>query len=429
MYWETSNYIGTLNIFVVLIALFHIWNKKTLKFLILILLLYSLTFETPSNLAEKIIPCFSWFRSPVKLILFINILLMPLLAYGIKFILNKKLKVNILFIILLLLFSSFVFLYRESLLYLIIPSNFDRKDLENIIFSFKIPAIIFFIFSILLYFKKQLIPKIIIIILLIIEPIIVMKLYSRPFFFKNDYKYEYILKEDFNEQPRFASYNRYNLTYNAENIVGRAQDKLKNYLVFIGKAKNITIMELLRCKYLVDENSGSIKKLNNNTLNRINFIYDYRIETNREKIHALLYNNNNNKLKLSETVFLEKEPKYKPYNKGEYDFKIMFFNENKIDFECNTTEPVIILYTDNYARGWKAYNIENPKEEYKILCADYIYKAISVDKGYHKIRFEYMPLSFVLGKWISFVSWIIFIIFIFFCYTKNKFKRNKHLTK
>ena len=128
MYWETSNYIGALNIFVILIALFHVWNKKTLKLLILILILYSLTFKTTSNFAQHIIPCFSWFRSPIKLILFINILLMPLLAYGIEFIMNKKLKINIFFIILLLIFSVFILLYKENISNLIIPSNFDRKD-------------------------------------------------------------------------------------------------------------------------------------------------------------------------------------------------------------------------------------------------------------------------------------------------------------
>ena len=111
------------------------------------------------------------------------------------------------------------------------------------------------------------------------------------------------------------------------------------------------------------------------------------------------------------TVILEKEPYFKPQAKGVYDINILSFNENAIDFEINTTEPAIILYADNYTKDWRAYNIDNPKQKYEIICADYIYKSISVDKGYHKIRFEYKPISFIAGKWISIISWIIFIFF------------------
>ena len=422
MYWETSNYIGTLNIFVILISLLHIWNKNILKIFILILLLYLLTFENIFNFTQHIIPCFSWFRSPIKIIFFINIFLMLLLAYGIQFILYSNKKINIFVICLLFLFSISIIYYHDFFSNLIIPNNFYKKALENVVFSFKIPAIFFLFFSILLYLKKYLISKIIIIILLIIEPILVMKLYSKPFIYKNDYKYSYILNKPFNEQTRFHSYNRYNLKYDTENVVGRAPDKLKNFLIFDIDLTNSNIKSLMRIKYIVDDDSGVIQEENIKTLNRINVFYNYKVETNKKTTYKNLSDNDFN---VFDTIILEKEPKFKPQTKGEYKINVLSFNENSIDFECNTTEPAIIMYTDNYANGWKAYNIEKPKETYEIICADYIYKAISINKGNHKIRFEYKPSSFITGMWISVISWIIFFFSIFLYHINNKLKKTK----
>ena len=424
MYWETSNYIGTLNIFVVLISLLHVRSKNIFKILFLILLFYSLTFENVFSLMQHVIPCLSWFRSPVKIIFFINIFLMLLLAYGIQFILYDKRKINIFFICLLLLFSLLILNYNNFFSNLIIPTNFYKKDLGNLIFSFKIPAIFFLFFSILLYFKKHLISKAILIILLIIEPIIVMKSYSKPFIYENNYSYSYILNKYFNEQPRFHSYNRYNLKYNTENIVGRGPDKLRNFLtfdlMFDEELSSNNIKSLLRLKYMVDDNSGFVKEVPVKTLNRINVFYDYVVIENKKAIYEIL---NNDEFNVFDIAILEEEPSFKHQAEGKYEINILSFNENSIDFECNTTEPAIIMYTDNYAKGWKAYNIENPKEKYKIICADYIYKAISVDKGNHKIRFEYKPISFIVGKWISMISWIIFFFSIFLYHMNIKLKK------
>jgi hypothetical protein len=244
-----------------------------------------------------------------------------------------------------------------------------------------------------------------------------MKSFSHKTTLQRNYKYENISKENFNEQPRFYSYNRYNLKYDAENISGLSVDKLKNYLLFYRKKRNNNIWGILRCNYIVDFKTGLSKKLDIKTLNRINLFYDYITENNKNTIYENLYNEDFN---IFDTVILEKEPYFKPQTKGIYNINIVSFNENSIDFEVTTTEPAIVLYTDNYTKDWKAYNIENPKQEYEIICADYIYKAISIDKGHHKIRFEYKPLTFIISAWISIISWIIFISFSVILILKKK---------
>ncbi len=405
LFWETSNYIGVLNFFIVLLAIFHIHNKQILKFLFIVLLLYSLTFNPISKIAENIIPCFSWFRGYIKLTFFANILLFPILAYGIRFILSRKLRINLLFIIFLLSFSVLIILFKEKISFLT-----TYQYANSTYYALKVLSILVLFFSVLLLLKKHSFFSMIIIFLFVIEPIIVMRSYSKPITiednYKNNYKHYNISKSDLNKQPRFYLDKMQNLKYDTENVLGSFPEKLKNYLSFYLKKKNDNIWKLLRCN-------------KNNNLNRINVFFDYKVETNKEKIYKDLFDESFN---IFNTVILEKEPQFKPQTTGEYTIKIISFNENSIEFECNTTEPAIIMYTDNYARGWKAYNIENPKEKYKIICADYIYKAISINQGNHKIRFEYKPLSFIIGMWISIISWIIFMFFAFLLYYKKKTK-------
>ena len=166
----------------------------------------------------------------------------------------------------------------------------------------------------------------------------------------------------------------------------------------------------------MDLRTSSIKKTQNKTLNRINFYYDYQTEADKNKIYEKLSDKD---FDIFNTIILEEEPQYKPYTKGKYSLNILGFNENSIEFECTTTEPIIILYTDNYSRGWKAYEIDNPKQEYEVMCADYLYKAISIDKGHHKIRIEYKPLSFIVGLWISIISWIVCLFFYIVVYIRK----------
>lgn len=422
MFWETSNYIGTLNFFTILLVLFHIRNKSIGKNIFIVLLIYFLTFQPFSELANKIIPCFSWFRGTVKLNFFTSIFILPLLAVGIKSILSKDFKINISFIVFLLIFSIGILLFREKILNFFLYNVYTNNNIKNIVDqSILITTFLIFTFSVLLYFRKYTISKIFIILLIIIDPIVVTRMYLKPKLITQNFKYEYITNAPFNEHPRFSAYKNFNLLYDAENVSGLYSDKLRNFAILDREQEytpNKNILELLRLKYTIELRTSGIKKTENKTLNRINFYYSYTTETDKEKIYKILSNNNFN---IFDKIVLEKEPKYKPISKGNYNLNILSFNENSIEFECDTTEPAIILYTDNYSRGWKAYEIDNPKKKYEIICADYIYKAISIDKGYHKIRFEYKPLSFVAGMWISIFSWIIFAFFwIFSCIKKQK---------
>ena len=424
-YWETSEYIGIASFIIILLSIIHIHNKENLKYLFIVLILYFLSFEFISNIICNFIPFWTSFRSPIKLNFFVNFFMLPILAYGIKYLLHNETKINKYFLFSLLIFSILLIYFKNNIINMLVSiSQYNTlKNIADLDYCLLLSALFILFFTLIIFLKKYLFAKVILFLLLVIEPIFVVRQYFKLFVFDNDYRYEYSQTDEFNKQARFFSNVYYNLKYNCENISGSCPDLLYNYFKFtkyLQKSFNEeNILGLLRCNYIVDDETKTVRKTNIQTLNRLNIFYDYKIETNKEKIFELLSRKDFN---IFNTVVLEKQPQYEVKDKGDYKLNILYFDENSIEFECKTNKPAIILYTDNYSRGWRAYNLDNSKEKYEIICADYIYKAISINEGNHKIRIEYKPLSFIIGMWISIVSWIIFISFFIFFYIKIFYK-------
>ncbi len=424
LYWETSNYIGIISLFVVLVGLFHVRNKNIFKYLVFAFVIYLFSFKMFSNVASWIIPFFSAFRSPIKLNFFVVIFLLPILAYGLKYILSKETKINKKFVLIFLFCTLIMVVFKSNIVNVLVNVSNRTNGFSILCFDLSVMtlAVLVLIFSVLLCLKQYKLSKIILLVLLVIEPAAVMRFCSRPFHFYNDYKYKYTQEYPFNQQKRFFSNDYYNLNYNAENLSGSTSDTLANYLIFMKHLEkpfnDQNIFGMLRCNYIVDDATKEVEKNNFQTLSRLNIYYDYKVETDKEKIYEML---SESQFNIFDTVIVEKQPQYEIKDKGEYKLNITAFDENSMDFEIETTKPAIILYTDNYSKGWYAYNIENPKEEYEVICADYIYKAISVNEGKRKIRIEYKPKSFIFGMYISIISWILFVFLcIFFIFRRKK---------
>ena len=424
LYWETTNYIGIISLFVILVGLIHVRNKDIFKYLIFALVIYLFSFETFSNIANWIVPFFAAFRSPVKLNLFAVIFLLPILAYGLQYILSKDTKINKVFVLVFLVCALVMVIFRGNIVNALVNISHKTNGFSILCFDLSVMtlAVLALIFSVLVCLKKYAISKVIILILLVMEPAAIMRFCSRPFHFYNDYRHKYTQEYDFNHQKRFFSNDYYNLSYTAENLSGSTPDTLANYLIFMKhlekpfNAQNI--FGLLRCNYIVDDTTRDVERNNFNTLARLNVYYDYKVETDKEKIYEML---SEEQFNIFDTVIMEKQPQYEIKDKGEYVLNITECDENSIEFECETSKPAIILYTDNYSKGWIAYDIENPKEKYEVVCADYIYKAISVNEGKHKIKIEYKPKSFIAGMYISIISWILFVFLcVFFICGKKK---------
>lgn len=94
--------------------------------------------------------------------------------------------------------------------------------------------------------------------------------------------------------------------------------------------------------------------------------------------------------------------------------EIESYKSNTVDILVDSKIRQFLFLSDSFYPGWKAYVDE---EETKILRANYLFRAVVIEPGKHRVRFEYDPLSFKLGSAITIAT--IFICGIF--YFRKKF--------
>jgi len=78
--------------------------------------------------------------------------------------------------------------------------------------------------------------------------------------------------------------------------------------------------------------------------------------------------------------------------------------------EASVPCPAMLLITDSYARGWRASSVGQSSSTYRVLRADYAFMAIPLSPGYHKIKLEYAPRGFFVGRWISLAGLIFYLM-------------------
>ena len=74
------------------------------------------------------------------------------------------------------------------------------------------------------------------------------------------------------------------------------------------------------------------------------------------------------------------------------------YRPNYISIDAELVKPGFLFLSDSYYPGWKAY-VDG--RETKIYRANFMFRAVALDRGAHKIEFVYDPLSFKLGMVIS----------------------------
>ena len=102
--------------------------------------------------------------------------------------------------------------------------------------------------------------------------------------------------------------------------------------------------------------------------------------------------------------------------------KLGFISEsnNRLRLLVQATESTLLVLSDTYFPGWKAF-VDG--QETKIYRANYAFRAIPLGAGAHRVEFVYDPLSFKLGAGVTFLGIIgCFIVGLFPRYPIHKQK-------
>ena len=134
-------------------------------------------------------------------------------------------------------------------------------------------------------------------------------------------------------------------------------------------------------------------------------VCDYTVETDSQKIISAMFKKGQD---LKKRIILEKDPKIgKCLAPGEA--KIATYSSNRIEIDTNSLDTNLLFLSDNYFPGWKAF-VDG--REVPIYRADFTFRAISVEKGSHKVIFVYSPKTFNIGLKLAGVG-VLFLILLF----------------
>jgi hypothetical protein len=206
---------------------------------------------------------------------------------------------------------------------------------------------------------------------------------------------------------------------------GLDPDEATAYLNF--KQHN-PLFSMLRCRYVFVEKDGvtNIAEVGSG-LPHLLLLDEYSVQAGRDAICARMSRKGFDPRR---EVILESEPDPRP-QRGAAEGRVRLVNSSSdwLEIEADVPRPMILLVTDSYSKGWKAYPLSGSgaQQKYTVQPANYVLRAIALQAGHHHLRLEYLPRSFVIGKWISIVALVLYASLLVCLVVAARSKEPSHL--
>ena len=142
----------------------------------------------------------------------------------------------------------------------------------------------------------------------------------------------------------------------------------------------------------------------------------YRVETSGEKLLSLMFDERSN---LKEEVFLEENIDQEISSEAHGEAAIKSYKPNEIIIEASSSGRAILILSEPFYLGWKAFVDNSPT---KIYRANYAFRGVVIPEGMHQVRLSYEPDSFKTGILLSAIGatgTVILVSFLFFWSAKR----------
>ena len=132
-------------------------------------------------------------------------------------------------------------------------------------------------------------------------------------------------------------------------------------------------------------------------------VQDIQDKTFHPAKEVLLYeepwDKNSSELRVRSSELVKtKDKTVKKQEKRQNEVSIIDYRNNSIKLNVNTDRPKILVLSETYYPGWKAY-VDG--QEKKILKANFAFRAIPLSAGQHEVEFVYDPWTFKIGLYIT----------------------------
>jgi hypothetical protein len=167
---------------------------------------------------------------------------------------------------------------------------------------------------------------------------------------------------------------------------------------------------MLRLGYVFGQHADELETAEAPTppMPHLEIVSNYRVLQDRDAIFGALHSDN---FDPKREVILESEPEPRPVpNESPGAATIVAESTDALTIEADVNQPAILLITDVYTSAWRAVSLSGSvQSNYQLLPANYILRAVPFAAGHHRLRVEYAPSGFAIGKWISIVSAVLFL--------------------
>jgi hypothetical protein len=194
---------------------------------------------------------------------------------------------------------------------------------------------------------------------------------------------------------------------------GDDPEKVTGYQAF----KNIhPRYDLLRCKYVLFPQQGGPTRIVETPggLPKFLLVNDWRVVEKRDDVFAAIVRPEFNP---RHSVLLERRPAGWAARSaastdsagGPGQVRILRESTGWQEVEVTLVKPAILLQTDLYTPNWHVYALlGSARASYELIPADYILRAVPLQAGTHRLRIEYRPGKFIVGKRVSLASLAVF---------------------
>lgn len=166
------------------------------------------------------------------------------------------------------------------------------------------------------------------------------------------------------------------------------------------------MIQLLNLKYVITKNGKKalcLLKLENPG-KRWFLTGDYEIIPDKEKLFTRL---NSSEFDPFEKIIFQEDPRVAKVKNMKGEATLIQYIPDKIEFKINCDKPAFFFLSEIYFPGWK---VKIDRKDSKIYRADYIFRAIHLDKGEHNVIFNYCPPYLREGILVSLLSIFILLV-------------------
>lgn len=213
---------------------------------------------------------------------------------------------------------------------------------------------------------------------------------------------------------------------------------LRRYAEFMARTKNYPataldltlarptqydkLFAMLRCQYVIEENErGTLDAVfeTASVAPRFLLLHDYVVLKDTDAIFAAMQKEG---FDPGRSVILEQEPVPKPVA-GESGGFLHELNHSTdhMTLEVKLAESALLVISDAYSEGWRVRALKDSvQQEYTLLPANYVLRAIPLSAGTHLIRVEYAPVAWTVGLAVSIVSCLVYSLFVGWMFLRPK---------